>query len=331
MKRPDHLSPYILGVDGGGTKALAFLVHAEQGLVGRGLGGASNPQSAGEGAARAALLEAVTQACAALPPGAELAAAAFGLAGLDTPSQVAEGERFIADLLAEAGLHPARLLVENDGWIALKGASSGGRGLLIIAGTGSITLATDGQQVVRVGGWGHQVGDVCSAYEIARAGVAATYARHDHGEDLGALGAHLCRRAGVADLDQLHTWLYGPGAEVEVKADLAVAVCQAAEEGDPAAIAILRQAGEALGQAAVSAARQVGLADGAPFPAFLVGGVLRNARIVREGLTATLAAALPGARVQPPRYPPVMGAVLVALNLAGLGDQSERLLATLSL
>jgi N-acetylglucosamine kinase-like BadF-type ATPase len=307
-------SPYALGVDGGGTKCYAVLVHRERGVIGTGRAGSCNPQSAGRERAVQALTDAIAAACAALPPGVPLDRVAVGLAGLDTPCGVAEGTALVQDALRLAGVEAAQVLAENDGLIALRGAAAGGRGLLLVAGTGSIAYATDGARFVRAGGWGHRVGDEGSAHQIVQRALAAAFRSFDGLLPRTELPGYLCRAAGVPDMYELYEWLYRPGVGVDAIAALAPAVDQAAADGDPVAAAILEEAGQSLAGLAGATARQAGLLDGRPFPVFLVGGVLQHSTRVRESLLEALKANCPTAVPEMPRHQPVLGAVLLALG-----------------
>lgn len=321
-------TPYCLAVDGGGTKCLAVLVSTHQGVLSFGRAGGCNPHSAGRQRAVDALAEAIAGACRALPAGERLRSAAFGLAGLDTPQGVEAGRKLVAEAMAKARVEADAILVENDGLIALRGAADGGRGMLVVSGTGSIVYAGDGSDYVRIGGWGHRVGDVGSGYQIAHRALSAVYRAWDERGATTRLARHLCGVAGVADLYALQEWLYRPDASDDALASLATAVDQAAAEGDQEALAILQAAGAGLGAMAATAAQRAGLPAEGPFPVFLVGGVLQHSAPVREALLAHLREKCPQAVPEVPRHQPICGAVLLALGGAGAVDAAlrERLL-----
>lgn len=320
---------YVLAVDGGGTKCLAMLVGTRQGVISAGRSGGCNPQSAGRERAVQALAEAIAQACVGLPHGQRLRSAAFGLAGLDSPKGVAAGRELVSEALAQAGAAADTVLVENDGLMALRGAAGGGRGMLIVGGTGSVVYATaDGMHYARAGGWGHRVGDVGSAHMIARNALITAYRAFDGFPVNTELPRYLCRQAGVADMLALQDWLYGPDVRADATAALAKAVDEAAADGDPAARSILMEAGRSLGELAAVAACQAGLPGTGPFPVFLVGGVLQHAALVRQELLKILQERCPGAAAEVPRYQPIFGAILLALGGGAAVDPAlrERLL-----
>ncbi|HMO60300.1 MAG TPA: ATPase, partial [Roseiflexaceae bacterium] len=106
----------------------------------------------------------------------------------------------------------------------------------------------------------------------------------------------------------------------------------AADAGDAAARRIIVAHGEALGDYALAAARKVGLLA-TSFPLVLTGGVLRHpSPLLRDTLAARVRAAVPGAHAMHSRFEPIVGAVLLALEQAGISRDSEllqRLAATL--
>ncbi|WP_374713048.1 BadF/BadG/BcrA/BcrD ATPase family protein [Symbiobacterium terraclitae] len=320
----------VLAVDGGGTKCLAVLVDAERGVVGSGRAGGCNPQSVGREQAEQALADAIAAACQGIPPGTAVRTAAFGLAGVDTPRGEEEGRRLALRALQAAQVTAAQVVVENDGLMALRGAAAGGRGLLVVAGTGSVVYAGDGERFVRAGGWGHRITDAGSAQHIAGLALAAAYRALDAGDPDTPLARALCAGAGVDDLYALHDWLYHPETGLDAVAALARAVGAAAEGGDPVAAAVLEQAGRQLADQALLAAKRVGLLDGGPFPVFLLGGVLQSSRRVRTALLERLRQRAPGALAEVPRFAPVYGAVIRALGGPAALDEGlrERLLAS---
>lgn len=315
---------YCLAVDGGGTKCLAVLVSTHQGVLGFGRAGGCNPQSAGRRRAVESLAAAIAGACQSLPPGERLRSAAFGLAGLDSPQGVEAGRQLVLTALKRAGVAADAVMVENDGLIALRGAADGGRGMLVVSGTGSIVYAGDGRKYVRVGGWGHRVGDVGSAYHIARQALSAAYRSWDERGVTTMLSGCLCEAAGVADLYALQEWLYRPDASEDALAALASAVDRAAAGGDPEALAILEAAGAGLGEMAAAAAGRAGLRGGGAFPVFLVGGVLQHSASVRDALLAHLREKCPLAVPEVPRHQPIFGALLLALGGVGPVDAELR-------
>lgn len=57
------------------------------------------------------------------------------------------------------------------------------KGILVLAGTGSVVLTKTSQGFLKAGGWGHLLGDQGSAYSIGLRGIKKVIAFYESGED----------------------------------------------------------------------------------------------------------------------------------------------------
>ncbi|MBE3590636.1 MAG: BadF/BadG/BcrA/BcrD type ATPase [Firmicutes bacterium] len=310
---------WLLGVDGGGTRTTAVVGDAAGEVWGAGEAGPSNHHNVGLARAARAVETAVRRALRAaerrwrrlragapLPP---VAAAALGLAGLDAGRDL---ERWSAALSGR--LPAARLRLMHDGEIALRAAFPRGSGLLVIAGTGSVVLATDGRRQVRVGGWGRWLGDQGSAWEVGLAGLRAAVAAHDGWGEPTELVERLRAAWPAGDPRELVAeGLEGPRAMRRIAA-FAAEVTAAAAAGDAVAARILDAAAAALAAQAAAARRRLG----APVTAAALTGGMFRAAAYRERVAAALRRALPGVEAAPAAAPPVLGALAAAAADAGV-------------
>ena len=116
----------------------------------------------------------------------------------------------------------------------------------------------------------------------------------------------------------LHRWTARDRSRRFTLASLARVLLDTAEAGDPAAIEIVRQHGQALGRYALAAARRVGIADGG-FPLALAGGVFRHrSRLLSDALLEAARADAAEVSVVWPDLPPAAGALLLAFDGAGI-------------
>jgi N-acetylglucosamine kinase len=303
--------PKVLGVDGGGSRTVCVVADHDGREMARAFGGPSNHQSVGMDAARQAIAEAVAGArqAAGNPP---LAAACFGMAGLDR----AEDERVLEGLL-EPLLPDTRLLLVHDAEIALVGGTGGRReGVVVIAGTGSIAVGYDGAgRKARAGGWGHVLGDEGSGHQIAQRGLnAATRARDGRGPAT-ALLERLPPAAGAASLEELASRIYLESWSAAQIAALAPVVLGAADEGDAVARGIVASSGHELSRAAVAVIRALGIDDNR-FEVVLSGGIFAGSSAIFEAVREEIRAFAPQADIHLPRHEPVVGAILLALREA---------------
>ena len=84
--------------------------------------------------------------------------------------------------------------------------------VVILSGTGSCCFGrTAGGRTVKVGGWGHLLGDRGSAYDVAFRALRATAHEFDHTGRLGMLGKRVLRILRLNEPDDLIEWLAKAG------------------------------------------------------------------------------------------------------------------------
>ncbi|MBV8197851.1 MAG: hypothetical protein JO263_06935 [Candidatus Eremiobacteraeota bacterium] len=291
----------VIGVDAGGTKTVAALARNGE-IVRRVEGPAANVTTLGPHDAADTILRAVREAADGERPQAIHVGAAG--AGRETAA------RELAELIA-AGFPKARVTVGDDAEPALRSVVPSGAGIVLIAGTGSIALAVDGEgRVHRAGGLGHLVGDEGSAVWIGLEAIrllGRVYdgrARKDETSDLVA------RHLDAPDRGTLIAAVYEGGFNPGRAAGLAPSVVAFAGKGNRASSRIVTAAAQHLGDLVVAVADAAGLAETAA-PIALAGGLLRAdnflTTLLRDRLQAALAAA-PVVRAEDP----VLGAVRLA-------------------
>jgi N-acetylglucosamine kinase-like BadF-type ATPase len=304
-------STLLLGVDGGGTTTVAWLVALGGRVLGRGQAGPSNAKAVGAQPARAALASAIGDAYAdaGLEP-APAEVACLGLAGFDRP----DDRQMLRAWLDESD-RARRLVLVNDGDLVVAAGTPDGWGIGVIAGTGSIAVGRtlDGR-TARAGGWGHLIGDEGSAYDVVLASLRLVARRAD-GREPGTdvhdpLTVRMCRELKAETPASIVPALYAPGMDRTRIAALAPTVLEAVA-ADPALVdRLLRPAGVALAEQAVAVARCLGWTSGA-LPLALAGGFLLSAPDVSRALVDGLTRA--GYEVTASPVPePVRGAVVLA-------------------
>src|SRR6266849_6308434 len=139
-RRLPSLRQVVAGVDGGGTKTRAVILDGNR-ILGEGTAGPSNPLRVGIANGAMAIREAIDKACAAaMIHRDDLIAAGVGLAGIRRK----DIRTRMRDVLVETlGIPTVELA--SDGDMALYGATDGRAGVVIISGTGSISVGVNAQ------------------------------------------------------------------------------------------------------------------------------------------------------------------------------------------
>lgn len=313
--------PYVIGIDGGGTKTVAVLLDAAGRVLGRGEGGPSNYQTAGaaavDGALRVAIAAAAAGATANERP-ISVGGMCLGMAGVDRPADRAALEPVMYGLVTRppGGIRwvsPTATLLFNDAVVALVGGTGRKLGVVQVAGTGSIAYGMNerGEQR-RAGGWGHVLGDEGSGYAIGRAGLQAVARAHDGRGPRSRLTELVLAHYRLQGPEQLIDLAYGTIADVAAAARL---VDQAAAAGDEVAQTIIHGAAAELGLCATTVIRALGM-EAERFDVVTTGGAWQGTGGLRDLFRCAVLAVAPDATVRPPLHEPAYGAALLALEAA---------------
>ena len=303
------MSEYFLGIDGGQSSTVAVIGDRNGRVVGWATAGPCNHVAAQE--ARAKFLriirECVGQAMARADVGQiRFRAACMGMSG---------GPEDKAALLSEA-VSADHVIVTHDGRIALAGAMSGGPGVIVIAGTGTLAYGENERgESARAGGWGYIFGDEGGAFDIVRQALRAILREHEGWGPRTALTPALLEATDTVDANAALHRLYTPEWPRSRTASLAPLVSRIAEEGDPIAAGILHGAAASLAMLAASARRQI-WKEGDPVRLAWIGGVFSSPVLLERfrtlvQLEGTVSAAAP-------EHVPAVGALLLAGRSAGL-------------
>jgi N-acetylglucosamine kinase-like BadF-type ATPase len=250
---------------------------------------------------------------------ADLAAAAFSLAGADWPEDFVLLER---ELRARIGLRDAPLVV-NDAIGALRSGAPDWEGVAVVAGTYNAIGArrADGS-VFHIGFWP----DGAGGRDIARDGLRAVYrAELDLGPPTALVQRALALYRVADGIALLHEFTRRGGLQPADQDRLAPFVLDAADEGDDVARGIVAAKGRLLGEQARVCAVRAGL-QLAGARVILTGRVMEHPSPL---LAEAVMAELPGATAVRHGAPPVLGALLLAFDRAGapVGDAGAAALA----
>ena len=226
---------FIAGIDGGGTHTRIELRDMENRLLRRGEFGPFNINSIGEEAFRNLLRE-VFAWCGGMKDCARLCA---GAAGISNPKVAT----ILRDELERDGFQGSCRLC-GDQEIALRGAMEG-PGIVVIAGTGSICFGKNSSgETARSGGYGHLIDDGGSGYALGRDVLSGAVRTVDGRAAAFGILQTVCDRLGTGP-EGIVPFVYGPETDKAAIAKFASVALELAEEGEPAAMEILRrEAGE---------------------------------------------------------------------------------------
>ena len=208
-----------------------------------------------------------------------------GVTGFDA----AQSAALAAALAGALGLDTGRVQLASDIELACRAAFAPGEGIVVYAGTGSIAahLAVDGQ-LHRAGGRGAVLDDAGGGHWIAREALKRVWRAEDHAPGAwrqSPLAQALFDALGGSEWSTTRGFVYG--ASRGELGQLALSVAHAAG-ADPAARALLHEAGTELARLAQALRQRLG-----PLPVALAGRVFE----LHPCIEAALREALPGVHV----------------------------------
>ena len=282
---------FYLGMDGGGTKTeCVLLAKSPNGLLreeNRFCVSGINYNSYSKEQIRTALFEIGERVEKILPGGQKLAGMGIGAAGISNPEAVP----FLLKCAEKAGFS-CTCEICGDDKAALVGAVGTGKGILLISGTGSVCLASDGAgHFYRAGGWGHLIDDAGSAYAIGRDILSAVVRAADGRGEKTLLTETVKKYLQISDIQQLIAYIYAPETGKKGIAKLSALLDTALEQKDEAAICIAQSAVNELMELIKAVSRQINVrtdGDRQIIPLILGGGVLLNNRYIRDFLEKML-------------------------------------------
>lgn len=308
---------FVIGMDGGATKTAALISDLKGVVLAEETGGPSNPQVVGPEKTADVIVGLVERLCSkATCSTSQVLAVVAGLAGAGRDG---DKERVKTATLAEAKkrrTNVGKVAIESDGRIALEGALKGRPGIILIAGTGSFSLAKDHKGGIhRAGGWGRVVGDEGSGLVIGRDGLNAV-AKHIDGRGKATMLTKLVdEKLGLSNQEKIINAVYRENFDVATVAPL---VIEAAEAKDVECARILNKATFELAEHVRTLVKKIEESSHGRSKIALafIGSLISHDNIYRKILTQKITFSLPQVSVIVPEAPPAYGAVLLSIRFA---------------
>lgn len=304
---------HYLGIDAGGTKTFCLVADETGRVTGFGRAGAGNYECGGVEAARGEIDRASTIALEEAGISREdLAGIGMGIAGADLPEDYVMLDREIFTPLFDGIPRNFR----NDSMGGLRGGTKAPHGIVIACGTGCVCAGVNAAGAeTRVGGINEEFGDLVSGTSIGLRGLQAVWQARDQVVPPTRLTDLFLARAGFDDVEAFFTAAYRGEVRPDSLEPMARLVFEAAAEGDGVACDILEWGGRYLGQMVCAAARRLDmLAE--PFDVVMAGGVFKGeSPVLIDAMAMTIHRGCPRARLVMPLFEPVVGALLLGLEL----------------
>jgi N-acetylglucosamine kinase-like BadF-type ATPase len=304
---------YFLGADIGSTKTHTLIIDETGHVLGFGKSGPGNHESVGYDGMFESMNNGMEKALQAASLRKEdIAGAGFGVAGYDWHSEIEATAAVIDHLELKA---PYKFV--NDAVLGLVAGSEEGWGVVVVSGTGSNCRGWDRahQREGRVTGHGVLMGEGAGASELMHRCMQIIGYSWSKRLPKTALADAMVAYVGAKDLEDL---LRGYTTdEYHVGAEAARIVFQVAEAGDQIARDLICWAGTELGEVANAVIRQLEF-ENLAFDVVMTGSMFKGGPRLVQPMRETIHKVAPKARLVRLNIPPVIGAVLLGLEAAGL-------------
>ena len=306
---------YYLGLDAGGTKTFCLVGDADGHVLGFGKAGAGNYEAYGVREADTEIRRAVDTALEEAGLTLEqLSGVGMGIAGADIPEDYEMLEREIFGPLF--GSTPK--VFRNDSMAGLRGGTRDPFGIVIACGTGCVCAGVnrDGGET-RVGGINEDFGDMVSGSSIGTEGLKAVWRHRDGITDAPQLTRAFVARAHCGDVDELFYKMYREELTYADLEPMARIVFDVAHDGSPVACDILEWGGRYLAEMVNAVARQLDMCRDT-FDVVMAGSVFKGrSPVLIDMMRTRIHRECPEARLVMPAFEPVVGGLLLGMELAG--------------
>lgn len=306
---------YVVGIDGGGTKTAVTIAHDTGELELSFTVGPININGGDRDNIKASfvvMFEQIMSCCDSLE---NIAHICIGAAGISNPLV----KSFLEQNVRDNGF-TGQLTITGDQETALYGAQNAMKGIILIAGTGSICFGVNEQgEQHRTGGFGYLIDDEGSGYSIGR-DLLSTLVQAEDGRISGTIIPTLVyEQLGLRTVQEIVGFVYDKQTTKKEIANLAPIMTLACEEGDQHALALAKGCADSLYELVVPVINRLELLD---TPIAIAGSVLQKSPFVREALASKLSQSYPAVKLIMPIKDAAYGAVLMAISK--LADNEKR-------
>ncbi len=302
-----YKNPFVVGMDGGGTKTKVCVMDLEGREVDVLFGGGMNINGLG----REGVLRNMAAIFAELKErGAEwkqMKSLCIGAAGISNPD--------LLDTLKEsvkaAGIEQEPIIL-GDHHAALYGAHGRGKGMILIAGTGSMCFGLDGQGgEARTGGRGYLIDDEGSGYALGRDVLSAIAYAEDGRIPPTCMREAVFNQLGIDNINDMIKFVYADTTGKKEIAALAPNIMLGLAAGEKVAFDAMEKAAEKLAEMVGPVVEKLQMQNG---ELAFCGSVITKNEVVIEKLKSKLKAKYPELKCIQPKMDAAFGSALRALE-----------------
>lgn len=295
---------FLIALDGGGTKTDGVLINNKGKILKRIKSGPSNPNKVGTKESIFVLKKIISH----LADRKKIKLVFLGLAG--GLERDVEKRRQIEKELKKYFRFP--IIVEGDQKIGFLAGTDKKEGVLVIAGTGAISMGWRNKKETISGGWDWLLGDQGSAFWIGKKALEKVIKILDGREKENTILKDLILKNFKIKKEKDFYQKFYEKDFLEKIASISKLVDFYAKKGDKISIEILRESGKELSKMAISVIKKLKF-EKKRFPLVLVGGVFKS-KIVLLEFQKEIKKVAKNVEFIFPKKEPVFGAIKLALE-----------------
>jgi N-acetylglucosamine kinase-like BadF-type ATPase len=198
----------------------------------------------------------------------------------------------------------------------LRGGTRQPFGIVIACGTDCVCAGRNRKgEETRAAGFGADFGNKCSGTLIGMEGLKVVWRAREGIAPPTRMTGMFLERAGCADVDDFFAKAYRGRIDLQSLQPMATIVFDAALAGDAAACDILEEGGRYLGDTVNAVARALAMNDD-EYEVVMAGSVFKGSSpVLIDAMRTVIHRESPGARLVMPVFEPVVGALLMGMEL----------------
>ncbi|MCW2798596.1 MAG: N-acetylglucosamine kinase [Aeromicrobium sp.] len=313
------MNPFVIAIDGGGSKTDVVAVETTGEVIARRTGPGSPPHTIGI-AESVRVVDSLAAAVLSETGSRPIAHAGVFLSGLDLPS---ETETYASALAATVVLGSAQSIdLRNDIYAVLRAGTDARDAAAVVCGTGinAIGVRADGTEV-RFAALGEISGDWGGGWHLGREALWHAARAADGRGPSTTLQKSVPAAFDLDEVGAVTEAFHLKSFDMSEMSRLSPVVFDAAAAGDEVALSIIDRQADEIVLLAVVALQRLDLLT-SPVPIVLGGGVIAGQTQLVDRVAALLRKRAPAATLILPAARPIVGAVCLALEHIGASPEA---------
>ena len=304
--RTKFSSPYVIGVDGGGTKTMVALANLDGEILRLVRVGPSNLRNVGIKKSAQNIALGIKKV---LPKKGKILSIFVGLAAVEEEYKSKKG-KIKKEILKKLRNFKGRLTIGSDQIVAFKSGANEKDGIILISGTGCVCHGWKNGKEAKTSGWGW-LDDEGSGFWAGQRGFQAIFKELDGRGPKTLISKLLFKEWKLKNKDEFLRKIYLKNTILQTSL-ISRIIDEASQKRDKIAVSIMKAAGEELAKTAITVIKKLNFQN-QKFPLVLVGRMFRS-KIVLNTVKKEIKKIAKKVKFLKPQVEPIIGVIKLALE-----------------